>query len=56
MILVTGITGLTGRFLYKELKKTRLEIKYFVRKSSNISFMDPGRDSIVFGDQLWQKK
>ncbi|MGI6436201.1 MAG: SDR family oxidoreductase [Syntrophomonadaceae bacterium] len=51
MILVTGITGLTGRFLYKELKKTRLEIKYLVRKSSNISFMDPGSDSIVFGDQ-----
>lgn len=51
MILVTGITGLTGRFLYKELKKTHLPIKYLVRKSSNISFMDAASDYIAFGDQ-----
>lgn len=51
MILVTGITGLTGRFLYRELKKTRLEIKYLVRRNSDISWMDSKNDIIVFGDQ-----
>lgn len=51
MILVTGITGLTGRFLYRELHKTELEVKYLVRKSSDISWMDQFKDNIAFGDQ-----
>ncbi len=51
MILVTGITGLTGRFLYREIKKAQLDVRYFVRKSSDISWMDAAHDDIFFGDQ-----
>jgi nucleoside-diphosphate-sugar epimerase len=41
LILITGITGLTGRFLYEEIKHRmpNLEVKYLVRNNSNISFM-----------------
>lgn len=54
MVLITGITGLTGRFLYQEIKKSAIkpEIKYLVRFSSDTSFMDE-RDqkyNLVFGD------
>jgi len=51
MVLITGITGLTGRFLYKKLKKNmpNASIRYFVRKTSNITWMDKNED-IVYGD------
>lgn len=51
MILVTGITGLTGKFLYNELqlKMPDLDIRYFVRKSSDISWMK-NKDNIFFGE------
>ncbi|MEI6285455.1 MAG: hypothetical protein WCP79_03040 [Bacillota bacterium] len=44
MILVTGVCGLTGKFLYRELKDQYKENKYryFVRKSSDVTFIAPG--------------
>lgn len=54
MVLITGITGLTGRFLYEEIKKSvnKPEIKYLVRSSSDTSFMDEWdqKNNLVFGD------
>lgn len=46
MLLITGITGLTGRFLYQELKQQRPDLKarYFVRKTSDIAWMEPNED------------
>ncbi len=58
MLLVTGITGLTGRFLYQRLTATFPDVKilYLVRKSSDTHFMKPG-ESLIHGDlndpQLW---
>ena len=50
MLLVTGITGLTGRFLYEELKKNeQLQVQYFVRPTSDISWMDSD-EIFFFGD------
>ncbi len=51
MLLITGITGLTGRFLYQEIKKQHpdLKVRYFVRKTSDIRWMDPHED-LAFGE------
>jgi len=51
MILITGITGLTGKFLYKEIQKSlpNNEIRYFVRKDSDISWLE-NRDNIFYGE------
>lgn len=51
MILITGITGLTGKFLYKKIKNQAHhgEIRYLVRKTSDISWMDKN-ENIVYGD------
>lgn len=49
MILITGITGLTGKFLYDSLQKTNLEVKYLVRKTSDISWMKQG-EKIAYGN------
>ena len=51
MLLVTGISGLTGKFLYEEIKKSfgNEEIKYFVRKTSNISWMEKD-ERVAYGD------
>ncbi len=53
MIIITGITGLTGRFLYQEIKQNKLndKVKYFVRPTSDTSFMtsyDKG-NNLVYG-------
>jgi uncharacterized protein YbjT (DUF2867 family) len=50
MYLITGITGLTGRFVYEEIKKqlTNNKFRYLVRRTSDISFLK-GED-IAFGD------
>ena len=51
LLLVTGITGLTGRFLYKKLKASSLEqnVCYFVRPTSDTSWME--QDEILhYGD------
>jgi nucleoside-diphosphate-sugar epimerase len=56
VILITGITGLTGKFLYRELK-TKLptqKIKYLVRETSDVSWMD-GNDELVTGDLYEQE-
>jgi uncharacterized protein YbjT (DUF2867 family) len=49
-LLVTGITGLTGRYLYARIKKDlHVPVVYLVRKTSDRSFMD-GHDAVIFGD------
>lgn len=49
-ILVTGITGLTGRYLYARIKKElTIPVVYLVRETSNRSFMEP-QDPVIFGD------
>ena len=50
MLLVTGITGLTGRFLYKELKQkiTNIDVKYLVRNTSDIAWIED--ENLVKGD------
>tara|TARA_B100000900_G_C20522636_1_gene692878 strand:- start:222 stop:1088 length:867 start_codon:yes stop_codon:yes gene_type:complete len=50
MILITGITGLTGRFLYEKLKINfpNMGVRYFVRKSSKFSWSE--KDDIFLGD------
>ena len=51
MLLVTGITGLTGRFLYDEIQQSYRgkEIKYLVRETSDILWMI-NNENIVYGD------
>lgn len=51
MLLITGITGLTGKFLYKEIQKSyeNKEVKYLVRSTSDISWLSEN-DNLVFGD------
>lgn len=51
MILVTGITGLTGKFLYKEIKENfnNQDVKYLVRETSDISWINKN-DQIVYGN------
>ena len=51
MLLVTGITGLTGKYLYKEIQQAynKEKIKYLVRRSSDTSWMKKN-DNIVYGD------
>lgn len=51
MLLITGITGLTGRFLYKEIQGSPHigRIRYLVRRTSDTSWMHPNED-IVYGD------
>lgn len=51
MLLVTGITGLTGRFLYEEIQKSYKgkKIKYLVRETSDITWMS-NDDNIAYGD------
>lgn len=55
MILVTGIAGLTGQFLYQEIqgeRKLDQIIKYFVRPTSDISFMldEDKKNNVIYGD------
>ncbi|MDF2635464.1 MAG: NAD-dependent epimerase [Pelosinus sp.] len=54
MILITGIAGLTGRFLYQEIQAQKLDqtVKYFVRPTSDISFMldEDKEKNVVYGD------
>lgn len=52
MLLVTGITGLTGRFLYRELMqgKEALRVKFLIRKTSDISWMGSGAHHLCYGD------
>lgn len=56
MILVTGISGLTGKFLYKEIKENlpSVSIRYFVRQTSDISWMDKN-ENVVYGNLLNSK-
>lgn len=51
MLLITGITGLTGKFLYEEIQKSDMnkKVKYLVRKTSDISWLNED-DNVVFGD------
>jgi len=51
MLLVTGITGLTGRFLYEEIQQyyKDKEIKYLVRETSDTSWMNKN-ENIAYGD------
>lgn len=51
MLLVTGITGLTGRFLYDEIQQSYRgkEIKYLVRETSDTSWMMKN-ENIAYGD------
>jgi nucleoside-diphosphate-sugar epimerase len=50
MLLVTGITGLTGKFLYQEIQKSfhQQRVRYFLHKGSDPTWMH-GED-IVYGD------
>lgn len=51
LLLVTGISGLTGRFLYNKLKASSLKrnVCYFVRPTSDTSWME--QDEILhYGD------
>lgn len=52
MILVTGITGLTGRFLLKALRTEGYQgrIRCLVRDSSDVSWMDDDNFELVVGD------
>lgn len=57
MVLITGITGLTGRFLYQEIKTSmpNEKIRYLVRETSDVSCIRDGEE-IVFGDVTdWQQ-
>lgn len=51
MLLVTGITGLTGRFLYEEIKKHLSFncVKFLIRHTSDISWMS-GEENLLYGD------
>ncbi|ANY66363.1 nucleoside-diphosphate sugar epimerase [Paenibacillus sp. BIHB 4019] len=51
MILVTGITGLTGRFLYEQIQRDfkRDQVCYMVRESSDVSWMKEG-ERFVYGN------
>lgn len=51
MLLVTGITGLTGKFLYEQIQRELPfeEIVFLVRESSDISWMKSG-ERIVYGN------
>lgn len=52
MLLVTGITGLTGRFLFREIEndgKIR-GLRCLVRKSGDLSWMSGSRPDICYGD------
>lgn len=52
MLLVTGITGLTGRFLYREIKENGQlnNLKCLVRTDSDISWMMAEKPAIHYGD------
>lgn len=52
MLLVTGITGLTGRFLYREiLEHTQMSrLICLIRTKSDISWMTTEKPSIHYGD------
>ena len=51
MLLVTGITGLTGRFLYGEIQQSYKgkEIKYLVRETSDTSWMNKN-ENFTYGN------
>lgn len=51
MMLVTGITGLTGRFLYREWRQAPQapRARYLVRPTSDVTWMHPGEE-IAYGD------
>lgn len=51
MLLVTGITGLTGRFLYEEIQESYKgkKIRYLARETSDIKWMKKN-ENIVYGD------
>lgn len=50
MLLITGITGLTGRFLFQEIKEKLPDqkIRYLVRSTSNHKWLQS--EDIFFGD------
>jgi len=55
MLLITGITGLTGRFLYREIQDLAPDepIKYLVRTTSDTSFLN--EEQLVYADVSdWQ--
>jgi nucleoside-diphosphate-sugar epimerase len=51
MILLTGISGLTGKFLYEALQVSTFDkkIRYFVRKNSDISWIK-NKENIFYGE------
>ena len=50
MVLVTGATGYTGRFLVQRLLEAGRTLRLLVRASSNLSGMDTGTVGTVVGD------
>jgi len=52
MLLVTGITGLTGRFLFSEIKQDGKMggTRCLVRKTSDLSWMGERRPDFCYGD------
>ncbi|MFZ5652559.1 MAG: NAD-dependent epimerase/dehydratase family protein [Bacillota bacterium] len=52
MLLVTGITGLTGRFLYSEIVRNGKagSLRCLVRKNSDLSWIDGSMPELVYGD------
>ena len=49
MLLVTGATGFVGRYILRELAHTNMEVRLFVRESSDISHIDRSRFELAFG-------
>ena len=59
MLLVTGITGHTGRYFYEELNKNRFsdKIRIMVRESSDLTFLNTSSlDIEVFKDDINNKE
>lgn len=52
MFLVTGITGLTGRFLFAEIRRGGMKnsLRCLVRETSDLSWMGEDRPELVYGD------
>lgn len=52
MFLVTGITGLTGRFLFQEIRKSGKinDLRCLVRETSDLSWMGNDKPDFCYGD------
>ena len=50
MILLTGATGFTGRFVLEELKKNNNKVRCFVRSGSDQAKIKDLADEIIIGD------